>query len=119
MKTIPRATPIALTADERRELDALAGSRKSEVRMRERARIVLLAAGGLGSRAIGRAVGCTPGTASMISPTRLSRQLRRMLDLGVIKRVTGTYRYYLTKAGRAATAAAERITEAVIVPAMI
>ena len=64
MKTIPRATPIALTADERRELDALVGSRKSEVRMRERARIVLLAAGGLGSRAIGRAVGCTPGTAS-------------------------------------------------------
>jgi len=55
----------------------------------------------------------------MISPTRLSRQLRRLLDLGVIKRVTGTYRYYLTKAGRAATAAAERITEGVIVPAMI
>ena len=55
----------------------------------------------------------------MISPTRLSRQLRRLLDLGVIKRVTGTYRYYLSKAGRAATAAAERITEAVIVPAMI
>jgi hypothetical protein len=27
--------------------------------------------------------------------------------------------YYLTKAGRAATVAAERITEAVIVPAMI
>jgi DNA-binding HxlR family transcriptional regulator len=55
----------------------------------------------------------------MFSPTRLSRHLRQLLDLGVIKRVTGTYRYYLTKAGRAATAAAERITEAVIVPAMI
>ena len=55
----------------------------------------------------------------MFSPTRLSRQLRRLLDLGVIKRVTGTYRYYLTKAGRAATAAAERIIEAVIIPAMI
>jgi DNA-binding Lrp family transcriptional regulator len=55
----------------------------------------------------------------MLSPTRLSRQLRRLLDLGVIKRVTGSYRYYLTKAGRAATAAAERITEAVVVPAMI
>jgi transposase len=64
MKTIPRATPIALTADERRDLEALAGSRKSEARMRERARIVLLAAGGMGSRAIGREVGCTPGTAS-------------------------------------------------------
>jgi hypothetical protein len=55
----------------------------------------------------------------MFSPTRLSRQLRRLLDIGVIKRVTGTYRYYLTKAGRAATAAAGRLTEAVIVPAMI
>jgi DNA-binding Lrp family transcriptional regulator len=56
---------------------------------------------------------------AMLSPTRLSRQLRRLLDLGVIKRVTGTYRYYLTKAGRAATAAAQWLTEAVIVPAMI
>jgi len=55
----------------------------------------------------------------MFSPTRLSRQLRRLLDIGVIKRVTGTYRYYLTKAGRAATAAAGRLTEAVIIPAMI
>lgn len=53
----------------------------------------------------------------MFSPTRLSRQLRRLLDIGVIKRVTGTYRHYLTKAERAA--AARRLTEAVIVPAMI
>jgi hypothetical protein len=53
------------------------------------------------------------------SPTRLSRQLRRLLDIGVIKRVTGTYRYYLTKAGRAATAAAGRLTEATIIPALI
>jgi hypothetical protein len=56
---------------------------------------------------------------NMFSPTRLSRQLRRLLDIGVIKRVTGTYRYYLTKAGRAAAAAAGRLTEAVIIPAMI
>jgi len=56
---------------------------------------------------------------TMFSPTRLSRQLRRLLNIGVIKRVTGTYRYYLTKAGRAATAAARRLTEAVIIPAMI
>ena len=46
------------------------------------------------------------------------RQLRRLLDIGVIKRMTWTYRYYLTKAGRAATAAAGRLTAAVIVPAM-
>jgi hypothetical protein len=55
----------------------------------------------------------------MFSPSRLSRHLRRLLDLGVIKRVTGTYRYYLTKAGRAATAAAERLTAATIVPVLI
>jgi hypothetical protein len=55
----------------------------------------------------------------MFSPGRLSRQLRRLLEIGVIKRVTGTYRYYLTKAGRAATAAAGRLTHATIIPAMI
>ena len=55
----------------------------------------------------------------MFSPNRLSRQLRRLLDLGAIKRVTGTYRYYLTKAGRAATAAARRLTAATIIPALI
>ena len=58
-------------------------------------------------------------TLDMFSLTRLSRQLRRLLDIGVIKRVTGTYRYDLTKAGRAAAAAAGRLTEAVIIPAMI
>ena len=55
----------------------------------------------------------------MFSPNRLSRQLRRLLDIGVIKRVTGTYRYYLTKAGRAATAAAEHLTAATIIPALV
>ena len=54
-----------------------------------------------------------------LSPHRLSRQLRRFRHLGVIKRVAGTYRYYLTKAGRAATAAACRITAAVVIPAII
>ena len=42
----------------------------------------------------------------MFSPARLSRQLRRLRAIGVIKRVTGTYRYHLTKAGRAAAATA-------------
>ena len=53
-----------------------------------------------------------------LSPDRLSRQLRRMRDIGVIKRVTGTYRYYLTRMGRAATAAICRVTESIIVPMM-
>jgi hypothetical protein len=58
-------------------------------------------------------------TLDMFSSDRLSRQLRRLLDIGVIKRITGTYRYYLTKVGRAATAAAARLKQATIVPAMI
>jgi hypothetical protein len=53
------------------------------------------------------------------SPTRLSQQLRRLLDLGVVKRVAGTYRYYLTRAGRAATAAAARLIEVTIVPSLV
>src|ERR1700722_19941563 len=64
MKAIPQATVMDLTIEERRALEALAGSRKSEARMHDRARIVLLAASGTGSRAIAREVGCTPGTAS-------------------------------------------------------
>ena len=53
-----------------------------------------------------------------LSPDRLSRQLRRLRHLGVIKRVAGTYRYYLTRIGRAATAALCRVTQTVIIPAL-
>jgi transposase len=63
-KPIPQATVIALTKEERQALEAIAGSRKCEARLRDRARIVLLAASRLGSRAIGRDLNCTPGTAS-------------------------------------------------------
>ena len=53
-----------------------------------------------------------------LSPDRLSRQLRRLRDLGVIKRVARTYRYFLTRIGRAATAALCRLTHTVIIPAL-
>ena len=53
-----------------------------------------------------------------LSPDRLSRQLRRLRDIGVIKRVTGTYRYYLTRLGRAAIAAACHLTQTTIIPAL-
>ena len=53
-----------------------------------------------------------------LTPNRLSRQLRRLRDIGVIKRVRGTYRYYLTRMGRAATATLCRVTESIIIPAM-
>jgi transposase len=64
MKSIPEATPIILTEAERAELEALARSTKTEYRLRQRARIVLMASDGMASRAIGREVGCTTGTAS-------------------------------------------------------
>lgn len=52
------------------------------------------------------------------NPAALSRQLKRMRRLGLIKRVAATYRYYLTRLGRAAIAAACAITEMRIVPAL-
>jgi hypothetical protein len=64
MKGIPAATPITLTKEERAEFEGLARSTKTEHRLRQRARIVLLSAAGLATRAIGREVGCTTGTAS-------------------------------------------------------
>ncbi len=53
-----------------------------------------------------------------LSDSALSRQLRRLRFLGLIKRVAHTYRYYLTRLGRAAIAAACSITQFAIVPAM-
>jgi len=64
MSSIPEATPVILTIKERADLDRLARSTRTEHRLRQRARIVLLAADGMASRAIGRAVGCTTGTVS-------------------------------------------------------
>ena len=53
-----------------------------------------------------------------LSPSALSRQIRRLRHLGLIKRVARTYRYYLTRAGRAVIAAASQITEYGIIPAL-
>lgn len=64
MKSILEATRIILTDGERTELEGFARSTKTEHRLRQRARIILLAAEGLATRAIGRQVGCTTGTAS-------------------------------------------------------
>jgi transposase len=64
MRTISSATAITLTQAERMQLETLCRSTKSEVRMRRRARIVLLAAVGTATREIGRQLGCTIGTAS-------------------------------------------------------
>ena len=64
MRSIPDATAITLTDLERSELEGLARSTKTEHRMRLKAQIVLMAAEGAATRATGRALGCTTGTAS-------------------------------------------------------
>jgi transposase len=64
MTRIQEATLIILLDAERTELERLVRARKTEHRLRQQARIVLLAADGLATRAIGRKVGCTTGTAS-------------------------------------------------------
>jgi hypothetical protein len=53
-----------------------------------------------------------------LSPATITRKLSRLRQLGLIKRVTRTYRYYLTRIGRAAIAAASRITQFAIIPAL-
>ena len=53
-----------------------------------------------------------------LTGSRLSRQLHRLRSLGVIKRVRQSYRYYLTRLGRAAIAAACSLTQFQIIPAM-
>ena len=61
---IQEATPIALTAAERATLTGWVRSGKTEHRLVERARMVLLAGDGWGSRAIAREVGCARGVVS-------------------------------------------------------
>ena len=56
--------PVALTPEERTTLDGWVCSGRTEQRLVERARIVLLAAAGTGSRAIAREVGCARGVVS-------------------------------------------------------
>ena len=50
-----------------------------------------------------------------ISCGKLSRYLKRLRILGLIKRVAKTYRYYLTRIGRSAIATCEKLTEFTIV----
>jgi hypothetical protein len=51
-------------------------------------------------------------------PSTLSRQLRRLRVLGLLKRAANTYRYYLTRSGRLVIAACERLSTFTIVPAL-
>jgi transposase len=64
MSGIPEATPIILTGEERAKLESLARSTRTAHRLRQRARIVLMAAEGAATRAIAGTIHCTIGTAS-------------------------------------------------------
>lgn len=53
-----------------------------------------------------------------LAPATLSRQLRRLRVLGLLKRAANTYRYYLTRNGRLVIAACQRLSAFVITPAL-
>jgi len=73
---------VNLSTEERAELEGLARSTKTEHRLRQRARIVLFAADGMASRAIGRRVGCTTGTASKWRVRYSDRRLAGLDETG-------------------------------------
>jgi hypothetical protein len=53
-----------------------------------------------------------------VSVSGITRQLWRLRKLGILKKVAGTYRYYLTRLGCCDIAACCRLTEQTIVPAL-
>jgi len=53
-----------------------------------------------------------------LSPAALSRHLTRLRHIGLIRRISGTYRHYLTRIGRAAIAAGCHITENILIPTL-
>jgi hypothetical protein len=55
---------------------------------------------------------------AMLSPSALSRHLARLRHIGLIRRISGSYRYYLTRIGRAVIAAGFHITENILIPAL-
>lgn len=53
-----------------------------------------------------------------LSVASITRYLKRLREFGLIKKVVGTYRYYLTRTGRNAIATACRIAEQIIIPTL-
>ena len=53
-----------------------------------------------------------------LSVASITRYLKRLRVLGLIKKIAHAYRYYLTRLGRNAIAAACHLTEQIIVPAL-
>jgi hypothetical protein len=53
-----------------------------------------------------------------LSPAGITRQIWRLRKFGLLKKIVGTYRYYLTRLGRSTVAACCRLTAETIVPAL-
>jgi DNA-directed RNA polymerase specialized sigma24 family protein len=64
MRAVPGSDRDQLSAEDRRELEALSRSTKSEARMQLHSRFVLLVAEGAATREISRRLGCPIGTVS-------------------------------------------------------
>jgi transposase len=101
---VQEATPVALTAAERTTLAGWVRSGKTEHRLVERARIVLLAGDGWGSRAIAREVGCARG---VVSRWRVRFAKDRLAGLADAPR-SGKPRTYGADAGRRILALLDR-----------
>jgi transposase len=98
------ATPIVLTAEERVTLEGWVRSGTTEQRLVERSRVVLLAAAGMGSRAIARELGCARG---VVSKWRLRFARERLAGLADAPR-SGKPRTYHEAADRRILAALDR-----------
>ncbi len=79
----PKPPVVALTTVERRDLEALAGGRRTPQQLALRARIVLAAADGANNAAIGRALGIEADTARLWR----MRWLGPTEELGVVERL--------------------------------
>jgi transposase len=101
---LQEATSIELSAEERAALEAWARAPTSEQRLAERARIVLLAAGGVASRAIARELGCARG---VVSKWRVRFARDRLAGLGDAPR-SGKPRTYGADADRRILALLDR-----------
>ena len=101
---IQKATVIRLTAEERAVLEGMVGSPKTEQRMAERARIVLLAAEGKATRGIARELGCANVT---VSKWRVRYAAERLEGLGDQPR-PGPAPRYTEATGRRILAALEQ-----------
>jgi len=58
------------------------------------------------------------GILAQFTGSQLSRQLKRLRMHRLVKSVRGTYRYYLTRLGRRVVAAASRLREGSVIPAL-